>query len=183
MGNCQRGRHLQHQEIRLLPRDLPRHHLLLHHPPPPVVLHHQPHHPLPPHLLPDRPGLLPAVGLRRENHAMHLRASVTDRLPAAHHRDHPVHVAGHTADRGVPALHHDFRHPVHRHHRVRAERASPVVGHSHHASMGSEAVPIGGATLAVHEASTSWDRACKVGKKEGLLLETTFSPSMVRLFL
>ncbi|KAF3857463.1 hypothetical protein F7725_009322 [Dissostichus mawsoni] len=37
--------------------------------------------------------LLPAVRLRREDHAVHLRAAVAHRLPAAHHRDHPLHLA------------------------------------------------------------------------------------------
>lgn len=162
MGNRQRCRNLQHQEIRLLSRDLPRHHLLLRDPPPAVVLHHQPHHPLLAHLLPDRPGLLPAIRLRREDHAVHLRAAVAHRLPAAHHRDHPIHITGHPADWGVPALHYDLCHALNHHHRVCFECAPPIIRDSHHAPVGSEALPVCGAALALHEAPASWTQACKV---------------------
>ncbi|XP_027405783.1 neuronal acetylcholine receptor subunit alpha-2 isoform X2 [Bos indicus x Bos taurus] len=137
VGHRQRHRHLQHQEVRLLRRGLRRRHLLLRHPAPAPVLHHQPHHPLPAHLLPHRARLLPALRLRREDHPVHLCAALTHRLPAAHHRDHPVHLAGHPAHQRVPALHHDLRHPVHCHHRLRAQCPPPLRQHPQHAPLGA----------------------------------------------
>ncbi|XP_012928871.1 neuronal acetylcholine receptor subunit alpha-2 isoform X2 [Heterocephalus glaber] len=145
--------HLQQQEVRLLRRDLPRRHLRLRHPAPAALLHHQPHHPLPAHLLPHRAGLLPALRLRREDHAVHLSAAVAHRLPAAHHRDHPVHLAGHPAHRRVPALHHDLRHPVHRHHGLRAQRAPPLDAHPHHGPLGAPGPAGLRAPVAAHESA------------------------------
>lgn len=65
------------------------------------------------HLLPHRPGLLPALGLGREGDALHLHPGVAHCVLPAAGRDHPADVAGRAVTREVSALHHDPRHFVH----------------------------------------------------------------------
>uniref|UniRef100_A0A4W6BWD4 Cholinergic receptor nicotinic alpha 2 subunit n=1 Tax=Lates calcarifer TaxID=8187 RepID=A0A4W6BWD4_LATCA len=62
----------------------------------------------------------------------------------------PVHISRHPPHRRVPPLHHDFRHPIHRHHRLRAQRAPSLPQHSQDAPLGPLCVPGPDPALAVH---------------------------------
>lgn len=155
VGHRQRRGQVQHQEVRVLHRDLLGHHLLLHHPEASFVLHHQPHYPLSADLLSDGAGLLFALTVRRKDHLVYLSLAVPDRVPPADHRDHTVHVSGDSANRRILALHHGLRHALHHHHRLCFECAPPVAPNPWHAAVGAESLPGVGSQSPVHEAS-SW---------------------------
>ena len=151
VGDHRRARIQARHQVQLLRGDLHGHHLLLLHPPTAPLLHHQPHHPLPPYLLPHSAGLLPPLRLWREGHPMYLRPPLPHRVPAGHHRDHPLDVTRHPADWRIPPLYHDLCHAQHRHHRLCAERALSHTDDPHHAGVGEVCVPQGAAQGDVNE--------------------------------
>jgi hypothetical protein len=91
-----------------------------------AVLHCEPDHPVRRDHLPDRVGLLPAVRLGRESHALHLDPAVAHCVLLAAGRNHSADVAGRAAAGKIPPLHHDPGDALHLRHRVRPQRLLPV---------------------------------------------------------
>ena len=91
-----------------------------------AVLHREFDHPVRRHHFLDRAGLLFAVRLRRESHAMHLHSAVAHCVLLAAGRNHPADVAGRAAAGKISPIYYDPGDAFHLRHRVRPQRLLPV---------------------------------------------------------
>lgn len=131
----------ENQEVPVLPRTVPRHHLLHHHAEKDLVPHGQSYHSVRCHFVPYRARILPSVRQWREDYFVYLHSALTHRVLPAPGRDYSADVHCGAADREVSPLHHDSRDAVHLRDSGGTERSLPVAIYACHVTLGQESVP------------------------------------------